>query len=73
MTLAEQVRVRRSLPSPAAGAAIMADADVTKRQISLEASLSPTTVARYLAGCRLRPRTAEKLSRVLAELAAETG
>jgi hypothetical protein len=73
MTLAEQVRVRRRLPSPAVAAAIMADADVTMHMIALEAALAPTTVQRYLAGCRLRPRTAEKLARVLTELVDATG
>jgi transcriptional regulator with XRE-family HTH domain len=70
MTLAEQVRVKRALPSPAAAAAIMADADVTMRQIALEGQVAPTTVRRYLSGRRLRPETAAKLAKVLDELAA---
>jgi transcriptional regulator with XRE-family HTH domain len=73
MTLAEQVKVRRSLPTPAAAAAILADADVTMRQVALEIDCAPTTIRRYLSGRRLRPQTAEKLARVLAELVDATG
>jgi transcriptional regulator with XRE-family HTH domain len=73
MTLAEQVRVRRSLPSPAIAAAILADADVTMRQVALEIDVAPNTVRRYFMGRRLRPQNAEKLARILAELGAATG
>ena len=70
MTLAEQVKVRRSLPSPAVAVALMADAGVTMHAVAIEGDLSPTTVRRYLEGRPVRTRTAQNLSRVLSDLRA---
>lgn len=59
MALLDEVRARRTEPSPAVARAVLAAAEVTEERLAEELDVHRTTVARWLAGTH-RPRGANR-------------